>query len=58
MSAKTSTYEKDGKTFPMLQLKKTDDDKFPFQFGVGKARLILNHLDAIKSFVEKNSNGR
>lgn len=28
-------------------------DRFPFSFGMNKARLILDHLDDIKSFVEK-----
>ena len=25
--------------------------KFPFSFGVGKAKLIIEHLDAIKKFI-------
>lgn len=29
-------------------------DKFPFQFGLGKAKLILEHLDAIRAFVESD----
>lgn len=27
-------------------------EKFPFSFGVGKAKLILANIDAIKKFVE------
>ncbi|MBI3194814.1 MAG: hypothetical protein HYZ34_10175 [Ignavibacteriae bacterium] len=27
--------------------------KFPFSFGVGKAKLILENIDAIKKFVEE-----
>lgn len=29
------------------------DDKYPFQFGISKARLIINNIDAIKSFYER-----
>lgn len=36
---------------PVLILKKSDDDKFPFTFGLGKARLILDHLEEIQDFV-------
>jgi len=53
MGTKISTYEKDGKSFPTLELK-TDDDKYGLTFGVSKARLILNNIDAIRDFVEKN----
>lgn len=28
------------------------EDRFTFSFGLGKARLILEHLDTIKKFVE------
>ncbi len=28
------------------------ESKFPFSFGVAKAKLILENLDAIKKFVE------
>lgn len=27
--------------------------KYPFSFGVGKAKLILEHLEAIKKFVQE-----
>jgi len=27
------------------------DDRFPFQFGIGKAKLILENLEAIRMFV-------
>ena len=39
----------------MIVLKQTEDDKFPFQFGLKKAKLILEHIEAIKKFVEKHS---
>ncbi len=28
-------------------------DRFPFSFGVNKAKMILAHLDEIRAFVEK-----
>lgn len=39
---------------PILVLKKRDDDKYPFSFGLAKARIIIEHFDDIKSFVEKH----
>ncbi len=43
------------KGHPTISLLKDDDDLRPFTFGLGKARLILANLDAIKKFVESNS---
>lgn len=40
---------------PLLILKRNEDDKYPFSFGVSKARLILDNLAEIKKFVEENS---
>jgi len=37
----------------MLIIRQTEQDKFPFQFGLKKAKLILQHLEDIKKFVEK-----
>ena len=54
MSATISTFEKNGKSFPTITLKNSEDEKFPFSFGATKARLILKHLDEIKKFVEEN----
>ena len=39
---------------PMLVLKNSEDDKFPFSFGLAKARKILDNLEEIKKFVEEN----
>ncbi|MBI5078645.1 hypothetical protein HZB08_01305 [Candidatus Saganbacteria bacterium] len=39
---------------PMLVIKRSDDDKFPFSFGVVKAKMILENLEEIKRFVEDN----
>lgn len=38
-----------------LIIRNTDQDKFPFQFGLKKARLILEHLEDIQKFVEKHN---
>jgi hypothetical protein len=36
----------------MISLKKAADDKFPFSFGKGKAKLIVENYEAIKKFVD------
>jgi len=46
--------ESEFKGNPMIVLSQDEKDKFPFQFGLKKARLILEHLEAIKAFVEKH----
>ncbi|VVB75409.1 Uncharacterised protein [uncultured archaeon] len=38
----------------MIILKRNEQDTFPFQFGKGKAKLIVENFDAIKKFVEEN----
>jgi len=38
---------------PVLILKRNEDDKFAFSFGLTKARLILDNLEEIKKFVEE-----
>jgi len=40
----------------MLIIRATPQDKFPFQFGLKKARLILEHVEDIKKFIEKHPN--
>ncbi len=46
--------ESEFKGNPMIVLKIDENDKFPFQFGVKKAKLVLENIDAIKSFVDKH----
>ncbi len=36
----------------IITLKRDENDSFPFSFGKGKARLIVDNFDAIKEFVE------
>lgn len=40
---------------PVLILKRTEDDKFPFSFGLSKARMILESIDDIQQFVDEHS---
>ncbi|MDD5096438.1 MAG: hypothetical protein PHY95_02905 [Candidatus ainarchaeum sp.] len=37
----------------LIILKRTEEDKYPFSFGKGKARLIVENFDAIKKFAEE-----
>jgi hypothetical protein len=39
---------------PMLVIKRSEDDKYPFSFGLAKAQLILENLEEIKKFVAEN----
>ncbi|MBU0501631.1 MAG: hypothetical protein ABIH69_06375 [bacterium] len=39
---------------PMLVIKSGEDDKFPFSFGLTKAKKILESIEEIKKFVEEN----
>jgi hypothetical protein len=45
--------ESEYKGNPMIVLKNSEEDKFPFQFGLKKAKLVLENIEAIKKFVEK-----
>jgi len=40
---------------PILVLKHDEDEKFPFSFGLTKAKLIVENFEEIKKFVEENS---
>jgi hypothetical protein len=37
----------------LIILKRNADDKFPFQFGKGKAKLIMENIDEIIKFAEE-----
>jgi len=41
---------------PLIVIKRSEDDKFPFSFGVSKTKLILENIGEIKKFVEENNN--
>ena len=40
---------------PVLILRRNEDDKYPFSFGLNKAKLILENIEDIKKFVAENS---
>jgi len=40
---------------PTLVLKRNEDDKYPFSFGMMKAKLIVENIEEIKKFVQENS---
>ncbi len=39
---------------PVIILKRDENDAYPFRFGVRKAQIILDHVEDIKKFVNKN----
>jgi len=41
---------------PLIVIKRSEDDKYPFSFGLSKAKLILENIEEIKKFVEENTN--
>ena len=41
---------------PVIILKRNDNDKYPFSFGLSKARLIIEYFEEIKKFVAENDN--
>lgn len=51
-----TSFEKNGQSYPMIELKKSEDDKFPFNFGLAKAKLIVKHFEQIKNFVDQSEN--
>ncbi len=38
----------------VISLRRTPDDLKPFTFGVAKAKLIMDNIDAIEKFVQDN----
>lgn len=46
--------ESEFKGNPMIVLKNSEDDQYPFQFGVKKAKLVLENIEEIRKFVEKH----
>ncbi|MEI6498859.1 MAG: hypothetical protein WCO23_02765 [bacterium] len=37
----------------MIVLMNDEEDKYPFQFGIKKAKLVLENIEEIKKFVAK-----
>lgn len=46
--------ESEFKGNPMIVIKNDEEDQYPFQFGVKKAKLVLENIEEIKKFVEKH----
>lgn len=40
---------------PVLILRRNENDKYPFAFGLSKAKLILENLEEVKKFVAEHS---
>jgi len=40
---------------PVITLKRNEEDPYPFSFGISKAKLIMEHIEEIKKFVEENT---
>lgn len=43
-----------GVSSPALKIYRYDNDQYPFIIGVGRARLIVDNIDAIKAFFERH----
>ncbi|MFC1675130.1 hypothetical protein ACFL1K_04540 [Candidatus Omnitrophota bacterium] len=39
---------------PVLVIKRDGEDKYPFAFGLTKARMIVENIEEIKKFVAEN----
>jgi hypothetical protein len=42
----------------MIVLKRSEEDRFPFQFGLSKAKLMLEAADEIRAWVAKQEAGK
>jgi len=42
------------KGHPMLELHNEGNSKYPFSFGLSKAKLIVENIEEIKKFVDEN----
>ncbi|MDI6756924.1 MAG: hypothetical protein QME32_02765 [Endomicrobiia bacterium] len=39
---------------PVIVLKRSEDDKYPFSFGLNKAKMVIESIEEIKKFVAEN----
>lgn len=46
--------ESEYKGNPMIVLKNNEEDRYPFQFGLKKAKLVIEHIEDIKQFIAKH----
>jgi len=45
--------EREFKGNPMIALRRSPEDRYPFQFGLSKAKLVVEAIEDIKIWVEK-----
>lgn len=50
--------ESEYKGNPMIVLRRSEEDRYPFQFGLSKAKLIVDSIDEIKKWVEKQEKSK
>jgi hypothetical protein len=50
--------ESEYKGNPMLVLRRSPEDRYPFQFGLSKAKLVLEAVEEIKAWVAKQEAAR
>ncbi|MES2202316.1 MAG: hypothetical protein V4498_08705 [candidate division FCPU426 bacterium] len=50
--------ESEYKGNPMLVLRRTQEDRYPFQFGLSKAKLMLESVEEIKAWVAKQEKNK
>jgi hypothetical protein len=53
MIAERSTYQGN----KMIVLKKHENDKYPFSFGLAKAKLVVEGIEEIKKFIQEQEGG-
>jgi len=51
---KTIVERSEFKGKPIIILKRDEEDKYPFSFGLSKAKLIVENIEEIKKFVEES----
>jgi hypothetical protein len=42
----------------MIVLRRSEDDRFPFQFGLSKAKLMLESVEEIRAWVAKQDQAK
>ncbi len=42
----------------MIVLKNNEEDRYPFKFGLGKAKKIVENFDAIKKWVDQQESAK
>ena len=50
--------ESEFKGNPMIVLRRNPEDRYPFQFGLSKAKLVVESIEEIKAWVAKQEASR